>query len=67
LATLDGQGIAYAPLWLFEDALADGRVRMLLPDWQSPSVPIHLVTPPHRQESAKVRALMDYMIDAFHG
>ena len=55
-AVLSGLGIGYAPNWLFEDALAAGDVQRLLPGWHAPSVPIHVVTPPQRRTSAKVRA-----------
>lgn len=55
-SVLSGMGIGYAPTWLFEQDLASGDLRVLLPDWPAPSLPIHLVSPPQRRESAKVKA-----------
>jgi DNA-binding transcriptional LysR family regulator len=55
-SVLSGMGIGYSPTWLFEDELASGEVQLLLPDWPAPPLPIHLVSPPQRRESAKVRA-----------
>lgn len=54
-----GLGVAILPAWLIEDDLRDGRLRRLLPEWQSgPSY----VCAFHRVElrgSARVRALID--------
>jgi len=53
---LAGMGIGYSPTWLFEEELASGEVERLLPDWDTPRSPIHLVSPPQRRHSAKVGA-----------
>lgn len=60
-AVLSGLGIAYAPTWLFDEELANGEVQRLLPDWQTLSTPIHLVSPRERRQSAKVRAFSDHV------
>ena len=53
-------GIGFSPTWLFEEELAGGAVQHLLPDWESAASPIHLVTPPERRQSAKVRAFAEH-------
>jgi len=53
---LSGMGIGFSPTWLFEKELASGVLQILLPDWPAPSLPIHLVSPPQRRQSAKVQA-----------
>jgi DNA-binding transcriptional LysR family regulator len=58
---LSDMGIGYAPTWLFETELASGEVMRLMPDWESPQSPIHLVSPPERKHSAKVRAFVDHV------
>lgn len=58
-AVIDGQGIGYSPVWLFADELARGEVVQLLPDWLAPVLPMHLVSPPARRGSAKVRVFGD--------
>jgi len=55
-SVLAGMGIGYSPSWLFEEELANGTVQHLLPDWEAPAGPIHLVSPRERRHSAKVKA-----------
>jgi DNA-binding transcriptional LysR family regulator len=62
-AALAGMGIVYAPCWLLTDALASGEVQRLLPDWEAPALPIHLVSPPERRQSAKVRAFVEHVAE----
>ena len=63
-AVLAGQGIGYLPDWLFADLQASGDVVVLMPDWQVPPIPIHLVSPLARKHSAKVRAFGDHVAGA---
>ena len=58
-AVLDGTGIGYSPVWLFSEELHDGKVVALLPDWSPTLLPMHLVSPPARRHSAKVRVFGD--------
>ena len=61
---LAGMGIGYSPTWLFEEELASGELRQLLPDWVTVPVPIHLVSPQERRHSAKVRAFAEHVAQA---
>lgn len=58
---MGGMGICYSPTWLFEQELATGEVVQLMRDWVSPELPIHVVSPPGRQHSAKVRAFVEHV------
>lgn len=60
-AVVTGMGIGYAPTWLFDDELATGEVVRLMPTWESAQSPIHLVSPPERRHSAKVRAFAEHL------
>lgn len=60
-AVLSGMGIAYSPDWLFDEELARGDVVPLMPDWQSPPLPMQLVSPPQRAQSAKVKAFAAFL------
>lgn len=60
-SVLAARGIGYAPDWLFEPELLSGEVVTLMPDWQAPMLPMHLVSPATRQHSAKVRAFADFV------
>lgn len=64
-AALDGLGIAMSPGWLFEDALADGRLRRLLPDWPLSDLPIHALYPVRRLLPRRAAVFMDYIAAAF--
>lgn len=55
-AVLGGMGVACTPNWLFLAELEGGELLRLLPTWEVPDLPIHLVSPPGRHLSAKVRA-----------
>lgn len=61
---LSGMGVGFSPTWLFEEELAKGDLQVLLPDWPAPSIPVHLVSPSQRRQSAKVRAFADHLVSA---
>jgi len=63
-AVLDRVGIAYAPTWLFQDLIASGDVEVLMPGWEPSPLPLHLVSPPERRYSAKVRAFSEHLSGA---
>ncbi|MGO9772570.1 MAG: substrate binding domain-containing protein [Roseiarcus sp.] len=60
-AALSGLGICHAPSWLLPDELASGVVIKLLPEWRGRQIPIHAVYPSHRQNVAKIEALVSHM------
>jgi len=64
-AVLDGLGVAYAPIWLFEQALLEGKVLPLLRDELGPSTPIHIVYPAKRLLPRRASVFMDFMADEF--
>jgi DNA-binding transcriptional LysR family regulator len=63
-SVLAAMGIGYSPTWLFDPELASGEVQHLLPDWEAPVIPIHLVSPRERRHSAKVKAFAEYVTRA---
>lgn len=62
-AVLAGMGIGYSPTWLFEEEMAKGELKVLLPDWPAPPLPIHLVYPAQRRQSAKVQAFVRHLVN----
>lgn len=60
-SVLAGMGISYSPTWLFDGEIAGGQLQRLLPDWEAARVPIHLVSPAQRRQSAKVKAFGDHV------
>lgn len=62
---LAGIGIAVTPLWLFGDEIARGLVRVVLRDHEPKALPIHAVHPTSRFVPARLRAVIDYLVDEF--
>jgi len=60
-AIVAGMGVGYAPDWLVEAELASGELERLMPDWEAPEAPVHLVSPPERRHSARVRAFAEFL------
>lgn len=66
-AMIAGRGIAPAHRWLVDDLLADGRLEAILPDHTLPSVPLSLLIVPERAGIARVRLLIDFLVEAIVG
>jgi DNA-binding transcriptional LysR family regulator len=60
-----GLGVSRLPTWMFNDDIAQGRVRAILKEWQPPRVPIHAVYPSRRHLAPRVRAVIDYFVNEF--
>ena len=61
-AVLTGMGIGYSPTWLFEGEIGSGELQILLPDWPTTPLPVHLVSPIQRRNSAKVKAFAEHVL-----
>ncbi|WP_206999038.1 LysR family transcriptional regulator [Trinickia mobilis] len=65
-----GRGIALLPTWAAGDALRDGKLVRLLPEWEAQptkAVPaIWAVYPPKKTVSSKVRAFIDFYAEVFN-
>lgn len=59
-AGLDGLGIVQLAQFVASHYLTSGALVPVLPGWQSPSLPLHLVTPTARKRSARVQAFIDW-------
>ena len=57
---LDGLGLIVLAEFAASHYLASGALVRVLPDWQCPSLPLHLVTPTTRKRAARVQAFMDW-------
>lgn len=64
-ALLAGVGVAVTPCWMIADALADGRLVSLLPDYAPRPMPIQAVFPSNRHMSAKVRRFVEFLGEVF--
>ena len=64
-AALAGAGIARLPSYLLQAELADGRLRWLLRDYQTRSMPMYLVHPYQGGLPKRTQVLADYLIGWF--
>ncbi|WP_238191609.1 LysR family transcriptional regulator [Methylobacterium frigidaeris] len=64
-AALDGFGIVLGVETALRDDLAAGRLVQILPDWDAPSRPMHLLTMRDRRPTAKLRRFVDLILSEF--
>lgn len=62
-AALEGLGVGIASTWAVSDALAQGRLVQLAPQWTTSPLPISLVHPPARLQPPRLRAFIQVMRD----
>jgi DNA-binding transcriptional LysR family regulator len=64
-AALADQGLIYQPGFLVGDDVRSGRLVRILPALQGPTLGIHAVYPTRKQLPGKVRAMVDFLVNAF--
>jgi LysR family transcriptional activator of dmlA len=62
---LDGHGILMRSLWEAAPMLRSGRLRPVLAEWSLPPADVYAVFPTRSHLSAKTRALVDFLLEAF--
>lgn len=63
-ALLAGQGLAVQPDFVVGDALAEGRLEVVMHGWKPPEIALHLVMPPGGPRPVRVEALAAFLADA---
>ncbi|OXH84056.1 LysR family transcriptional regulator, partial [Burkholderia multivorans] len=58
---LDGHGILMRAEWDIRDYLADGRLVVVLQDYETPSADIYAVYAQRHQMSTRIRAFVDFL------
>lgn len=64
-AALAGTGVAYGPSFVFGEAIAAGRLRLLLPDHATGELAIHALYPTKRHVSLKLRRFLEHLSASF--
>jgi DNA-binding transcriptional LysR family regulator len=64
-AVLTGRAVGLLADYLVAELISAGRLRRLLPAWETPDQPIYAVFVHRNFMPAKVRAFIDYMVEAF--
>jgi len=65
LAATEGFGITLGPTDVLAPEIKAGRLVHILPDYQGPARPMHLLYPSHRKPTAKIRSFIETMLKAF--
>lgn len=60
-----GIGIGRGPKYVVEPFLEDGSLQLILEDFEPSSFPLCAVYPPSRHLTARIRALIDHLVDYF--
>ncbi|MFM0198629.1 LysR family transcriptional regulator [Paraburkholderia fungorum] len=66
-AALAGQGVIWQPTFLVGNDLRAGKLVQLLPAYRLPDIDVLALYPSRRHLSAKIRAMVDFLADAFGG
>jgi DNA-binding transcriptional LysR family regulator len=62
---LEGLGIMLRSEWDLPDHLRRGKLVEILPGWRAPDADIHAVFPQRLHLSAKVRVMIDFLVETF--
>lgn len=62
---LDGHGILIRSEWDLAKYLESGRLRVVLPDFDLPSADLFVYYPQRRNQTARARAFIDFLVQAF--
>jgi DNA-binding transcriptional LysR family regulator len=63
-AAIAGMGVILQPDFLLEDALADGRLVRVLPEWEASPIGIFAVYTSRSHLAPKVRSFIDHLVEA---
>jgi DNA-binding transcriptional LysR family regulator len=64
-AALAGLGVVQVPLFMVQEHILEGRLQPILRKWVGEIMPLHVVYPPNRHLSAKLRILVDWLVEIF--
>ncbi|MFZ6708093.1 LysR family transcriptional regulator [Undibacterium sp. TC9W] len=62
VAALNGIGVAYIAEDLAREDLRTGRLVKILPDYETPSRPVHLIYHPDRRQTPKLKSFIDTVV-----
>lgn len=63
-AALAGLGVVALPSYMAAPHVARGELLPLLQDWQLPPMPMHVMFPPNRHMSQRLRVFIDWVVEA---
>jgi DNA-binding transcriptional LysR family regulator len=66
-AAVAGHGVTRALSYQVADEVKAGRLRIVLEDFESEPLPVHLVHPDGRRAAARVRSFLDFAAERLRG
>lgn len=66
-AAVAGLGVAGLPSFMLEDALQDGRLERVLPEWRGSHLRLYAAMPTRKHVPARTRVFMDFLVETFGG
>ena len=66
-AALAGMGLAGLPTFVTEQALADGRLQRVLPEWRGVTLSLYAAMPTRKNVPVRTKAFLDFLIQTFGG
>ncbi|EKM5758310.1 LysR family transcriptional regulator [Cronobacter turicensis] len=64
-AAVEGYGVTLGPADVLRAEMEAGRLVQILPDYTGPSRPMHVLVPPGRRQTVKIRSFIEALCDAF--
>ena len=64
-AALAGLGVIHVPIFMVQEHVASGALRPIMPGWNMEPIPLHIVYPPNKHLSNKLRIFVDWVADLF--
>ncbi|WP_061937300.1 LysR family transcriptional regulator [Aureimonas sp. AU22] len=64
-AAIAGLGVAVLPTFIAHDAVRRGALRIVLANHMRPPIAMHALHPSMRNQTARTRAFIDFLVDAF--
>ena len=64
-AAVEGLGVIFEPSFLVYEALRDGTLVQLLPEWESEKLWVYAVYPNRKFLAPKVRSFIDFLVERF--
>ena len=66
-AALAGMGVAGLPTFMVSEALRDGRLTRVLPEWHGGILQLYAAMPTRKHVPTRTRAFVDFLVETFGG
>ena len=66
-AAIAGLGVAMLPTFIVHDAVRRGALSIVLANHMRPPIAMHAIHPSMRNQTARARAFIDFLVDEFAG